>query len=160
MLEMVGAMFGPMGAPRLLEAGSHGSTVVTCAGQEYECPQADHRRYRRRGIAGSVFAPRPRASPAQPARVAPGDQMAGIDRSAVGRTWPSTDLFASGGRRGRARPGQAQPGFDSAALFARGDTPAGASRSLTVGVEVPSYWRSPSYETMTIYSSLRRGPPC
>ena len=60
--------------------------------------------------------------PAQAAGVAPGDQMTGIDRSAVGRMWSSTDLFASGGRRGRARPGRAQPDFDSAALFVRGDT--------------------------------------
>jgi len=48
--------------------------------------------------------------------------MTGIDRSVVGRMWSSTDRFAPGGRRGRGRPGRAQPDFDSAALFARGDT--------------------------------------
>jgi hypothetical protein len=36
--------------------------------------------------------------------------------------WSSTDPFASGGRRGRACLGRARPDFDSAALFARGDS--------------------------------------
>jgi len=73
--------------------------------------------------------------PAQGGRVARGDQMTGIDQSAVGRMWSSTDLFASGGRRGHACPGRAQPDFDSGALFARGDT--GACLSLlALGVEV------------------------
>ena len=61
--------------------------------------------------------------------------MTGIDQSVVGRMWSSTDLFASGGRRGHACPGRAQPDFDSGSLFARGDT--GACLSLlALGVEV------------------------
>ena len=76
----------------------------------------------------SARARRPGPQRRQPSRsgragghgVAPGDQMTGIDQSAVGRMWSSADLFASDGRRGRACPGRAQPDFDSGALFARG----------------------------------------
>jgi len=43
-----------------------------------------------------------------------------IDRRSGGCE-PSTDLFASGGRRGRARPSRAPPDFDSVSLFVGGD---------------------------------------
>jgi len=58
--------------------------------------------------------------------------MTGIDRSVVGRMWPSTDLFASGGRRGRGRPGRSQPDFDSGAVFAGGDAGGAAGPNAPV----------------------------
>src|SRR5450759_237650 len=62
--------------------------------------------------------PAPRMSP-------PATRWRGsIDRRSGGREWgrPSPDLFASRGRRGRARPGRAFPDVDPVTLFAGGDT--------------------------------------
>ena len=73
------------------------------------CASALHREGRvEPGIAGASRGPPP-ITP----KVAPREQTAGIGRSVAGRMWPSTDLFASGGRRGRAHPGPgpARPRF-------------------------------------------------
>ena len=73
------------------------------------CASALHREGRvGPGIAGASRGPPP-ITP----KVAPREQTAGIGRSVAGRMWPSTDLFASGGRRGRAHPGPgpARPRF-------------------------------------------------
>src|SRR5450759_3858810 len=62
--------------------------------------------------------PAPRMSP-------PATRWRGsIDRRSGGREWgrPSPDLFASRGRRGRARPGRAFADVDPVTLFAGGDT--------------------------------------
>jgi hypothetical protein len=117
----------------------------------------------------SARARRPGPQRRQPSRsgragghgVAPGDQMTGIDRSAVGRMWSSADLFASDERRGRACLGRAWPDFDSAALFAWGDTGACVSfRTVGVGVTAVLVVPADRDDDDLLVTLERRGPPC
>jgi hypothetical protein len=59
--------------------------------------------------------------------VAPGEQAAGTVWSGCGRTWHSTDPFASGEHPGRVSPGPDRPDADSGVLFVGDDFAGGGS---------------------------------